>query len=170
MFQIHLTSSGLHSTSNLAFSLFQKSAFGEKKSGKIIYLPSEALYLLEKGQIEILQNNKGQSFDKVFVKLKKKDKNLDIKYLTYKELRKKGYIPKTGLKFGSDFRLYDKGTRPGSAHAPWLLYILPESQKISPQEFAAKARVAHSTKKKLLLAIVDSEESITYYETGWKKF
>ena len=34
-------------------------------------------------------------------------------------------------------------------------------------EFAAKSRVAHSTKKKLLLGVVDEGGDVTYYEVGW---
>ena len=36
-------------------------------------------------------------------------------------------------------------------------------------EFAAKNRVAHSTRKRLLLAIVDAEGQVTHYEVAWKR-
>ena len=36
-------------------------------------------------------------------------------------------------------------------------------------EFAAKNRVAHSTKKNLLIAIVDAEADVTFYEIQWLK-
>jgi tRNA-intron endonuclease len=44
-----------------------------------------------------------------------------------------------------------------------------ESGELTWQEFAAKNRVAHSTRKKLLIGIVDEENDVTYYEIGWTK-
>ena len=84
-------------------------------------------------------------------------------------MRKKSYIVKTALKFGAEFRVYNKGIHPGQDHAPWLLQTFSDSEKINWQDFSAKNRVAHSTKKKLLIAIVDEEFSITYYEISWVK-
>ena len=40
-----------------AFSLYEKSRFGEPKEGKVLYSVVEALYLLEKGKIEILSKS-----------------------------------------------------------------------------------------------------------------
>jgi len=37
------------------------------------------------------------------------------------------------------------------------------------QDFSAKNRVAHSTKKNLLIGIVDEENDVTYYEISWVK-
>jgi len=46
-------------------------------------------------------------------KFKRIDKKIQIKYPVFKDLREKGYIVKTALKFGADFRIYDKGQKPG---------------------------------------------------------
>src|SRR3990167_5393958 len=84
-------------------------------------------------------------------------------YIVYKDLRNRGYLLKTALKFGADFRVYDKGQRPGKEHARWILYPISENAELTWQDFSAKNRVAHSTKKNLLVAVVDSEGDITYY-------
>ncbi len=152
-----------------AFSLYKKSVFGEPIGQKIHYSLSETLYLVEKNKIEILQKNKVLKFDELFNKLKKIDKKIQIKYPVFKDLRDKGHIVKTALKFGAEFRVYSKGTRPGKAHAKWIVFTEHESNKTTWHEFSAKNRVAHSTKKKLLLAILDEEGSISYYEVGWIK-
>ena len=98
-------------------------------------------------------------------KLQRIDKRLEIKYPIFKDLRKKGYIVKTALKFGGDFRIYEKRAK----HAKWVVFADYESKKLTWHEFSAKNRVAHSTKKKLLLAIVDEEGDIIYYEVTWLK-
>ena len=82
-------------------------------------------------------------------------------------MRDRGYIVKTALKFGADFRIYDRGVKPGEDHAKWIVYPVHESESLTWYEFAAKNRVAHSTKKKLLIGIVDDEGDVTYYEIKW---
>src|SRR3989339_197191 len=103
------------------------------------------------------------------IKFNKIDKKIHIKYLVFKDLRDKGYTVKTALKFGAEFRIYEKGTKPGKEHAKWIVFTDHESNKLTWHEFSAKNRVAHSTKKNLLLAILDEEGSITYYEVKWVK-
>lgn len=152
-----------------AFSLYEKSSFGEKIGEKIQYTISEALYLIEKKKLEVLQKNKKISFSQMLEKARKIDKNIQIKYPVFKDLREKGYIVKTALKFGADFRVYDKGIKPGKDHARWILYPVHESASLSWNEFSAKNRIAHSTKKNLLIAIVDDEGDITYYEVSWTR-
>jgi len=167
--QAHLLSEIISTNSAEAFSLYKKSNFGEPVGGKIHYSLSEAIYLVEKNKIEILQKNKKLSKNELMEKLQRIDKKIQIKYPVFKNLREKGYIVKTALKFGADFRVYPKGKRPGKVHAKWIVFAEHESKKLTWPEFSAKNRVAHSTKKKLLLAIVDEESSISYYEVGWIK-
>ncbi|MEK6889270.1 MAG: tRNA-intron lyase [Nanoarchaeota archaeon] len=169
MITLHLSGQKIFSNSEEAFSLREKSSFGEKKAGKVEYSDFEALYILENGKANLLSGKKQLSFDDLTEKLMKRDKKLETKYAVYRDLRKKGYILKTALKFGAEFRVYDRGVKPGESHSSWLLHTVQESDKFNWHEFAAKNRVAHSTKKKLLIGIVDSESSVSYYEISWKK-
>ena len=84
-------------------------------------------------------------------------------------MRNRGYIVKTALKFGADFRVYDRGVKPGDDHAKWIMYPVSESSMLTWYEFSAKNRVAHSTRKKLLIAIVDEEGDCTYYSISWTR-
>ena len=157
------------SGSKEAKDLYSKSLFGEYIGKKMHYSLSEALYLVDKKKMDIYKNTRKMSFSEFMDKCKRLDKNIHVKFTVYKDLRSKGYLLKTALKFGADFRVYDKGKRPGKAHAKWILYPVSENEGLTWYDFAAKNRVAHSTKKNLLIAIVDSEGSITYYEVGWKR-
>lgn len=152
-----------------AKSLYAKSTFGEPSGEKINYSLSEAFFLVEEGKIEVYSKNKKFSKEDLWKKLQRIDKRFSIKYSVFKDLRKKGYVVKTALKFGADFRIYEKGKKPGKAHAKWIAFVDHETKKITWHEFAAKNRVAHSTKKNLLLAIVDEEQDISYYEINWIK-
>ena len=152
-----------------AFSLYKKSHFGEPKDNKIQYSLTEALFLSEKEKIEIFSKNKKLSRKEFIEKCRKIDKKIQIKYPVFKDLRERGYVVKTALKFGADFRVYEKGASPGKRHAKWIVFTEHESNRLTWHEFSAKNRVAHSTKKNLLLAIVDEEGDISYYEVRWLK-
>lgn len=152
-----------------AFSLHKKSFFGEPVGEKIQYTLSEAMFLAEKEKIDVYYKNKKTQKTELLKTFQKIDKKFSIKYPVFKDLREKGYIVKTALKFGADFRVYEKGMHPGKSHAKWIVFADRETNKTSWQEFSAKNRVAHSTKKRLLLAIVDEESDVSYYEINWIK-
>ena len=165
--QAHLVGEIISSNSAEAHSLYKKSCFGEPIEDKIQYSFPEALFLLEKKKMDLFSHGKKITKKELLKKLQRLDKKIQIKYPVYKDLRERGYVVKTALKFGADFRVYEKGARPGKKHAKWLIFCEHESKGTSWHEFSAKNRVAHSTKKKLLLAILDEEGSISYYEVSW---
>jgi tRNA-intron endonuclease, archaea type len=159
----------ISSNSPEAYSLNKKSNFGEKIEDKIHFSFSETIFLVEKGKMEIYSKNKKIQKKELIDKLKRIDKKIQIKYPVFKNLREKGYVVKTALKFGAEFRVYDKNSKIGIKHSKWIVFTDHESQRLTWHEFSAKNRVAHSTKKNLLLAIVDEEGDITYYEIKWIK-
>lgn len=125
----------------------------------------EAIYLLEKDKVEILKDNKILNFEQIVKKAK-----IDLKnYLVYKDLRSKGYIVKSGLKYGFSFRVYDKGIKIGEDHSLWLIDAVYERENISFKDLTGKNRTAHSTKKKMIIAIIDSQNQVTYLENNWKR-
>jgi tRNA-intron endonuclease, archaea type len=169
MIKTYFVGDKIVSTSPEAFSLYEKSRFGEKKDKKIEYSGVEALYLLSKERIELYSNSKKLTDESLLKKLKTKDKKIETKLAVFSDLRKKGYVVKTALKFGAEFRVYEKGIHPGEDHARWLVFTAKEADQIDWHDFAARNRVAHSTKKNLLVCVVDEEGDVTYYEVGWVK-
>jgi len=130
----------------------------------------EALYLLEKHKLEVVDSrNKSMDFEQFLKRATKLEPNFWIRYCVFKDMRNRGYIIKTALKFGADFRVYDRGVKPGEDHARWIIYPVHEGATLTWYEFAAKNRVAHSTKKRLMMGIVDDEGDVTYYEIKWLK-
>ena len=164
--QATLIKNQVTSNSSNAHTLFQKSKFGEKLNQKILYSLQEALFLTEKNKIQI-SDSKGKTLteEELLKKFSRTDKNFTTKYPVFKDLTEKGYSIKTALKFGADFRIYEKN----QSHSKWVCYTTTENSPLKWQDFAAKNRVAHSTKKKLLIAIVDEENCVSYYETNWTR-
>ncbi len=148
--------------------LFTQSQFGSPlENGRIHFSTLEALYLLEKGKILILDSRKKQMDFQLVMKRSREEKGLWVRYCVFRDLRNRGYIVKTALKFGADFRVYNRGVKPGEDHARWIVYPVHETSVTTWYEFSAKNRVAHSTKKRLLVAVVDEESDVTYWEIRW---
>ena len=159
----------LTEVSDAARELYNQSRYGTLlDNGKVQLSLIEAFYLMEKGAIE-LYRSKSRKFDadSFLKKAKNLEPNFRVRYSVFKDIRNRGYIIKTALKFGADFRVYDRGVKPGEDHAKWIVYPVYEGSTMTWYEFAAKNRVAHSTRKRLLLGVVDDEGDVSYWETRW---
>lgn len=156
---------------NLTREHYDKSRYGEPVSNKrFAYALVEALFLMEREKLAVMKSAKKEMAVGEFIKRAlKAEKNFLVRYAVFSDLRKRGYIVKTALKFGADFRVYARGVKPGEDHAKWVVFPVLETDSFTWFEFSAKNRVAHSTKKKLLLGVVDAEEDVTYYEIAWKR-
>mgnify|MGYP001587406541 CR=1 FL=1 len=150
--------------------VYEKSRFGELNEGRILYSLVEAFYLLHNKKMNLYDmKNKKMTEKEFLLKARKVEPNFNVRYAVFKDLRDRGYIVKTALKFGADFRVYDRGIKPGDDHAKWIVYPVHETDVMTMYEFSAKNRVAHSTRKRLLLAVVDAEGDCTFYEISWIK-
>lgn len=158
-------------SSDEAREFYNQSRFGTlSDSGKVELSLLEGLYLMEKGRLVTKSEAGRKMTSETYVKKARKvEPNFWIRYCVFKDMRNRGYIVKTALKFGADFRIYDRGVKPGEDHAKWIVFPVHEASVYSWHEFSAKNRVAHSTKKRLLLGVVDDENDVTYYEVRWMR-
>jgi len=139
--------------------------FGEEKGGKTILSPEEALFLKEKRKSFVVASGKKElDFDGLMKEFTKIDKEFPRKYIVYRDLRGRGYVVKTGFKFGTHYRVYGRGVRPGDGHAIWLVHAVPEEFKCDFHTFSGKIRLAQNVRKKMVYALVDKEGDITYYK------
>ncbi len=157
--------------SDAARELYNQSRYGTILENGCVQLSLlEGLYLFEAGKVAVKdQKGKKVIYDSFIKNALKVEPKFMVRYAVFKDIRNRGYIVKTALKFGADFRVYDRGVKPGEDHAKWVVYPVHEGETLTWYEFAAKNRVAHSTKKRLLLAILDDELDVTYYEVAWKR-
>jgi len=170
LFEASLVGNSLSSNSKRAYTLSKENFFGEKIHEKVIYSLSEGFFLFKNKNMKIFQNKKELNENEILKKFSKIDKDFSSKYKVFDELRKKGLILKSGIKYGADFSAYEKGKKPGKDHSSFLISVEPFSRKINWEKFILKNRVANSTKKKVLLAIQDEEGNIIYYKMDWMKF
>ena len=147
--------------------LHEKSKFGKIEADCLHLSLIEACYLLEKGRLNIYEDDIECSVGYLIDLLK--EQNNYAKYIVYRDLKDRGYVIKTGFKYGSEFRLYDRGRSPGQGHSDFLVKIIHENYNIDALDFASYVRVSHGVNKKLLLAIVDDDFDITYYNIEWTR-
>jgi len=147
--------------------LHEKSFFGKIEEDTLNISLIEACYLIEKNRLDVYEDDILCSLD-YFIDLLK-ERNLYAKYIVFRDLKDRGYVIKTGFKYGSEFRLYDRGRSPGKGHSDYLVKIIFENHNINVLDFASYIRVSHGVNKKLLLAIVDDDFDITYYNVEWTR-
>jgi len=152
---------------NMALRLNQKSYYGNLEGDQLKLSLVEAAYLQWKGKLSIWDGKKRISFNELLSILDRR--GLYQKFIVYRDLRERGYIVKTGFKYGSEFRVYERGETPTKDHSSYLVRVLHEGTKLKILDFSSYVRVAHGVRKKLILAVVDDEEDITYYMVEWIK-
>ncbi|MCS7365955.1 MAG: tRNA-intron lyase [archaeon GB-1867-035] len=129
----------------------------------------EALYLVEKGEIIVVDSDGNEISYEFLLKIARENYSLfDDIYHVYKDLRDKGYVVRPGIKFGADFAVYEYG--PGIDHAPFLVEVLPIKSSLDPIEIVRAGRLSHSVRKKFIIATTDPvTKRITYYMFKWFK-
>lgn len=139
--------------------LHQK-GFGKKVGDKLELSLLEGLFLIERESLKILENKKEVTREDVLKRVDEKE--FVLRYRVYKDLRERGYILKTGFKFGAHFRVYERGEFL-TEHSKYLVHAVPENYIISFPEMARAVRLTQGVKKKIMFAVVDDEGDITYY-------
>ncbi len=134
--------------------------YGSKSNDKLELSLLEALYLLENGSLEIEINGKNASVSDLTNTIKEKD--FTLRYRVFSDLRERGYVAKTGFKFGAHFRVYERGGFPDE-HSKYLVQCVPEASSLSFPDVSGAVRLAEGVKKTLVFAVVDEEGDVTYY-------
>ena len=78
----------------------------------------------------------------------------DRRLRTYRALRDAGTVPKTGFKFGADFRVYrEVDTVENLGHSEYLIRVLPAGYQFAPRDLALDVRLAHGVRKRMVFAL-----------------
>ena len=147
--------------------IHEKSHYGNMTEDGLQLTLIEALYLMEKGKLDVKTDSEDVSVEKLFNIIRKQ--GFFPNYVVFRDLRNRGYIIKTGFKYGSEFRLYERGKSPGDGHSNYLVKVAKENSEFLMSDLSSYVRVAHGVNKKLLFAVVDDENDITYYNVEWTR-
>lgn len=127
----------------------------------------ESIYLSEQGILVVKDPKDDHVLEKEdLMELGvKKTPEFDVRYRVYSELRQRGYVVRPGLKFGTDFAVYEKG--PGEDHAPFMVHVIPQKKGVDPLDIVRASRLATSVRKKFIIATVEDRGEIGYYSFEW---
>ena len=89
------------------------------------------------------------------------------RFIVYSQLRERGYVVRPGLKFGTDYAVYEHG--PGKDHAPFLVHVIPQKSGVLPLDIVRAGRLATSVRKKFIIATVKETGSIAFYSFVWHR-
>lgn len=127
----------------------------------------EAYYLMKKKSIAL----EGEDGEELTVKQLEKvceDSYTDFaeKYMVYKKLREAGYVVTPGIKFGSDFAVYEHG--PGIDHAPYIVQVMSPHTTITATSMVRSGRLATTVRKQFIVAISDKEKNtVDFLRYDW---
>lgn len=79
----------------------------------------------------------------------------DRRLRVYESLRASGVVPKTGFKFGADFRTYaNVESVDDLGHSEYLVRVLPAGHSFEPRDLALDVRLAHGVRKEMRFGLV----------------
>lgn len=126
----------------------------------------EALYLLDKGMLEIKnEKNKTVDFQSLLHCYEAQNENAWVNYLVYRDLRSRGYVVREGFGGGIDFRIYERGTY-GKDIAPYLIMGTQEGKPLPINDLANALGKCKSQKKELILAVINRRGEIVHYSVS----
>ncbi|WP_331235152.1 tRNA-intron lyase [Natronorarus salvus] len=138
---------------NAPLSLYERSFYGQPIGGRdadpstLALSLVEATYLAECGVIALdpaLLEKRGRETD---------GERFDRRLGVYTTLRERGLVPKTGFKFGADFRVYGGVESVEElGHSEHLVRVVPPNYALSPRELSLDVRLAGGVRKRMVFA------------------
>ena len=138
--------------------LYERTFYGQPLEGREYDEPTlqcsllEAAYLAERSAIDL---------DPATVRERGREvegERFDRRLCVYTDLRDRGVVPKTGYKFGADFRTYaDVESVENLGHSELLVRVHPAEYVFEPRDLALDVRLAHGVRKTMVFALVDDD-------------
>ncbi|MBX5328350.1 MAG: tRNA-intron lyase [Candidatus Bathyarchaeota archaeon] len=140
--------------------------YGVKENDELLLTFYEALYLLDKGWLDVeAKKGKKMDFQQLLRCYEDLEENAWVKYLTYRDLRSRGYTVREGFGLGVDFRVYEKGEY-GKNTAKYLILSIQEGKPIPIEDLTRIMLQCQSLKKELVLAVMNRRGEIVYYSVS----
>lgn len=136
--------------------LYEQGGYGRKHGNTLLLAPHETLYLVQRGKIVV----GGYDFDSLLA-IFARQPNFVRSYLVYRDIRERGFVIQAGP---HDFRIFRRGQRPGKGESLYLVRVVSERDPIRFLDLIREVTTAHNLRKQYVLAVVDDEDEITYYE------
>jgi tRNA-intron endonuclease len=161
-----LSEKGVEISKNQNVEEISSRGYGVAENDALLLTFYEALHLLDKGLLEV-EDNKGKKvdFQRLLQCYEGFDDNAWAKYLTYRDLRTRGYVVREGFGLGVDFRVYERGEY-GKDTAKYLILSVQEGKPISLEDLTRIMTQCQSLKKELVLTVMNRRGEIVYYSVS----
>jgi tRNA-intron endonuclease len=147
-----------------ASQIHNKGYYGVPQSGGPLKLDlMEAIYLVESGRLEVESDGGKKDASHLMRLAHKNSEGFEIRYLVYRELRSRGYVVKLGQP-PLDFRVFPRGGTPNKTPSKWWVAAISERRTFDLAKLLEDLDRTADVRKKLLLAVVDEESDVTYYD------
>ena len=147
-----------------ASQIHNKGYYGIPQSGGSLKIDiMEAIYLVESGRLDVEGEGKRWTAAELLRLAHKVSEGFEIRYLVYRELRQRGYLVKLGQP-PLDFRVFPRGGSPTKTPSKWWVAAISERSAFNLGSLLENLDRTTDVRKKLLLAVVDEESDVTYYE------
>ena len=141
--------------------LYTTGYYGRPKGDNLELTLVEAAYLLYKKKLDIESQSRTLGFEEFFTEASKMQQQFELKYIVYKDLRERGFYVQPSV---TDFRVYPRGGHPGKTPAKSFVYVRSERIPMPLPDLLTSLNAADNVHKQMVLAIVDEESDLTYYE------
>lgn len=147
-----------------ASQIHNKGSYGIPQSGGGLKLELiEAAYLVECERLTVTCEDKELSAGELLRIAHRTSEGFEVRYLVYRELRQRGYIVKTSAP-PLDFRVFPRGGSPNRTPSKWWVAAISERSTFDLGAMLGHLDRTADVRKGLLLAVVDEESDVTYYE------
>ncbi|MBX0322322.1 tRNA-intron lyase [Halomicroarcula sp. F13] len=132
--------------------VYEQAFYGQRLDDDAVQLSLvEAAYLARTGDLRVEGGPDAVAERGREVEGERFDRRLTV----YAALRDAGVVPKTGFKFGADFRTYaDVESVENLGHSELLVRALPAAHRFEPRDLALDVRLAHGVRKTMVFALV----------------
>ena len=146
------------------YQILRKSFYGKAMVNGLQLSLVEAYYLMKMGCLNVFSlDNKMIDIKEFFKFAEDSQEEFGLRSQTYEDMRNKGLVVKSGFKYGTHFRAYEKS--PDDIHAKYLVHALSEDNVGKWPEISRAVRLAGGVKKDILFCIVS--DTIEYVEFKW---
>ena len=147
-----------------ASQIHNKGFYGVPQSGGSLKLDlMEAIYLVESERLEVMSGDERKTASDLLRFAHRSSEGFEVRYLVYRELKQRGYVVKLG-QHPLDFRVFPRGGSPNKTPSKWWVAAISERSTFDLGKLMDDLDRTTDVRKKLLLAIVDEESDVTYYE------
>jgi tRNA-intron endonuclease len=147
-----------------ASQIHNKGSYGTPQSGGALKLElMEAIYLVESERLKVVDGGSEVSPGDLLRRGHRASEGFEVRYLVYRELRQRGYIVKSSSP-PLDFRVFPRGGSPNKTPSRWWVAAISERSTFDLGTLLDHLDRTTDVRKNLLLAVVDEESDVTYYE------